>query len=114
MISARTSASGTLVIYRSGVEVMTISVTTGGRTPIGGNGLRFMPGDTVGYEIASATAITGTVYGQIRVERPRTRHTNHDAGFRNPAIGPPTIENETQRHVGAWHPGIPALGPSAQ
>jgi hypothetical protein len=117
VISARGTQAGTFLLYRNNIEVMSFSTTPGGRVPLNGNGVRFLSGDTVGYEVASGVATTGQVYAQFRVERPRTpRRVNQSAGFRNPAPdrtdGGQEVE-DTRRHVGSWHPGVPVMGPSA-
>ena len=52
----------------------------------------------------------------FRYDRKRAKRPNVGAGWRNPTPdrtdAPQEIE-DTRRHTGSWHPGIPVFGPSA-
>jgi hypothetical protein len=89
-----------------------IGAVLNGITDKSGNGAVFQTGT-----ISLLAFGNGTVRAQFRCKRQRpARHNNQSAGFRNQVPdrqdGAQDAE-DTQRHVGSWHPGTPVFGPSA-
>lgn len=75
--------------------------------------LRFMGG--------SILTVTMSQPGEFRLvfryDRPRAARRNVSTGFRN--LTPDRTDDmqeaeDTRRHVGSWHPGIPVFGPTAR
>lgn len=79
-----------------------------------GKGIVFPAGSQITLFSPSSTA-RGMI--QFRTRRKRPRNNNLAAGIRNPTPdrtdGPQEVQ-DTQRHVGSWHPGVPVFGPSAR
>lgn len=90
-----------------------ITLNNTGIGMVGGNGVRVQGGT----DIYSQTSDPARLRLQWRCKRREVgRRANLAAGFRNPAPdrtdGLQEVE-DTRRHVGSWHPGMPVMGPSA-
>lgn len=116
-VIARTTpaAAATLDIRDQGGGALRFAVdipATGGYTS-NFSPLRFMGGSI----LVATLSQPGEFRLVFAIDRLRSARPNLAAGVRNPTpdrTDAPQEVEDTQRHVGSWHPGVPVFGPSAR